>query len=153
MNVPPNEVVTTESTCYGDSGGPLVDSLGQIVAVASRGLDDLCVDRPTFWTTFALHEQLIRSAASSVGHPLAEASPPPRRGTTNAASGSSGGAAGSVDDAVDDADESTGARPRRSGAAVASAGCATTPGRTRGFDWIALGLVLGLVSRTRRRRV
>ena len=159
MNVPANEVATTESTCYGDSGGPLLDTLGQVVAVASRGLDELCVDRPTLWTTLGAHEAMIRNAAATVGHPLAEATVPSRRtGTTSAASGS----ADSTSDDDDDDDRSaarTNANDRgrgRSGG-VASAGCtsAARTGAGAGADLDApLGIVLslGLIACRRRAR-
>ena len=154
MNLPANEIATTESTCYGDSGGPLLDSLGQIVGVASRGLDDLCVDRPTYWTSVAAHQQLIRGAAAAVGHPLPEATaPPPRSGTTNAATGSSGTTEEDDPETGDEGDEdTTKPRSRKSDPAVASAGCSSSAASAGGAPWLAVALALTLASSARRRR-
>ena len=67
-----SEIVTAESTCFGDSGGPLLDGAGRVFAVASRGIDRVCHDRPTYWTTLAGHETWIRDAASTAGHPITD---------------------------------------------------------------------------------
>lgn len=154
LNLPANELATTESTCYGDSGGPLLDTIGQVVAVASRGLDDLCIDRPTFWTSVAAHQQLIRDAATAVGHPLPEAtSPTPRSGTANAATGTDGNADETADE-EDDAtsEDTTKKRPRRHDPAIASAGCSMTTSGSRAPAWLTLllGLALGPIARRRR---
>ncbi|MBX3232409.1 MAG: trypsin-like serine protease [Labilithrix sp.] len=74
MNIMADEISTSESTCFGDSGGPLFDAEGRVVGVASRGLDDRCRDRPTVWTTFGGHAQLIKDAAVAAGHPIQEES-------------------------------------------------------------------------------
>ncbi len=154
MNVHANEVATTESTCYGDSGGPLLDGLGQVVAVASRGLDDLCIDRPTFWTSLSAHQQLVRDAAAAVGHPLAEAAAPPPR-TTNAASGTGASTAeddlATTDDGEDDTPTKRARKPRDP--AVASAGCSigTSPARTSASLASALAAALVLAVRRSRR--
>lgn len=75
--IDPHEVMTSESTCWGDSGGPLFDASGTLIAVAARGIDDRCRDRPTIWTTVNGHEQLIRQAATAVGHALQNDMVPP----------------------------------------------------------------------------
>jgi hypothetical protein len=78
---PNGDVVTGESTCYGDSGGPLLDSLGQVVAVTSRGLESLfpagdpahgngCIDDPAVFAGVRFNEEVIRRAAAAAGHAL-----------------------------------------------------------------------------------
>ena len=153
MTVPANELATTESTCYGDSGGPLLDALDQVVAVASRGLDELCVDRPTFWTSVAAHQQLVRDAAAAVGHPLADATLPPPR-TTNAATGSSEPAAGEDLDAdEDEGADSSAKRPRKQHEpTVASAGCSIGGRPARGSVEPLLGAALLLAACAAARR-
>jgi Trypsin len=160
MRLPANELATTESTCYGDSGGPLFDALGQIIGIASRGLDDLCNDRPTYWTTLAAYEALIRSAANAAGHPLPEATVPPGD-NRNAASGSRGAEDASSSNDVDDGDDSTDTkRAHKRDASIGSAGCASGGARPDAcFLWLGIGLVLvatrrraAEIRRRRRRR-
>ena len=70
FEVYPGELVTGESTCFGDSGGPLLDSSGDVVGVTSRGIDDLCTDRPSIWSDVYSHLKLIDDASIAAGHPL-----------------------------------------------------------------------------------
>ena len=152
MNVPANELTTTESTCYGDSGGPLFDTLGQVVAVASRGLDAVCNDCPTYWTTIAAHEKLIRDAATAAGHPLPAASATPNDGR-NAATGSSGAR---NDDALEEAPDGTADGRRARGSAhapdVVSAGCTASRAAGTTPTTLALALMLTLALAANRRR-
>ncbi|MDF2693398.1 MAG: hypothetical protein K0S65_1781 [Labilithrix sp.] len=151
MRLPANELATTESTCYGDSGGPLFDSLGQVIGVASRGLDDLCNDRPTYWTTLAAHEQLVRDAAAAVGHPLAAATPPPTSGR-NTATGDPGAEDNRTGNDDDDGDnEGDEKRTRKRDASIGSAGCSVGPVRP-GRSLAGLGLLLSVAASLRRRR-
>ena len=71
VTVSPGEFATGESTCFGDSGGPLFDSMGNIVGVTSRGIDQYSIDRPSIWSDTASHVKLISDAATSAGHPIA----------------------------------------------------------------------------------
>jgi MYXO-CTERM domain-containing protein len=146
-----NEIVTTESTCFGDSGGPLLDGQGRIFAVASRGLDIVCRDRAAYWTTLGGHEQLIRNAASAVGHPIVDAP----TGTTSTAGKTA--VADTDDPASGSAEQSalgTSAKKKKSAAStdseLGSAGCTSAPGR-KGGPMSAL-LALGLAVATVRRR-
>jgi hypothetical protein len=145
MEVPANDFVTGESTCFGDSGGPLFDRLGQVIGIASRGLPDDpdgCIDRPTYWTSVAPYEQMIREAATAAGHPLAAAQSPPHFGNTVSTPGGKS-------EAEADEDEEDGARrPKPTGSA--SVGCAigraSPPDRgttAAGFALAILGLALG----------
>lgn len=148
-----NEIVTTESTCFGDSGGPLLDGAGRVFAVASRGIDETCRDRPTFWTTLAGHEQLIREAASAVGHPIVDtpAGPSPStKSPTMTGDGTTG----------DDGTPGDGAASKRTKPdgslededSVDSAGCATTPRGASSPVAALVGVALGLATLRRRSR-
>ena len=78
MSLVANDFATGESTCFGDSGGPFIDGSGRVVAVASRGASadpEVCVDRPTYWTSLAPFEPLVRQAATEAGHPLPAPTP------------------------------------------------------------------------------
>jgi len=68
--VPAGDFATGESTCFGDSGGPIFDAQGQVFGVTSRGLDELCLDRPSLFASVSAHEALIRNALTLAGHPL-----------------------------------------------------------------------------------
>ncbi|MDB5218233.1 MAG: hypothetical protein JWO86_6160 [Myxococcaceae bacterium] len=70
FTVHPGEIATGESTCFGDSGGPLFDAQGSIIGMTSRGLDSVCLDRPSIFTDTASHTDLIGQAATEAGHPL-----------------------------------------------------------------------------------
>lgn len=159
IEVSQNELMVSESICDGDSGGPLLDSSGQIIAVASEGLDGVCFNRPAFYSGVGPYQQLIKDAATSSGHPL-DASPdvgpnnpknatgdPPQTGTKAPAnkSGSSG----------DSADETESTRTKApmltsSGCDAARAGGFAT---TSSLFEIALAGAFGVLLRRRRRRL
>jgi secreted trypsin-like serine protease len=153
MNLPANDLATTESTCYGDSGGGLFDSLGQVMAVGSRGLDAQCSDRPTYWTSLQAYEQLIRDAASAAGHPLPRATVPQARDkqANGASSGTTEDPVGDDDDDEDDTTPGSSGKPKR-GPSVVSAGCgvASIPVSTT-VPWLELGLALAVTAFRRRR--
>jgi hypothetical protein len=144
MHLPQNDFATSESTCFGDSGGPLLDAEGQVIAVASRGLPDdpaECIDRPTYWTSLAPHEQLIRDAASDSGHPLLE-------GNTRAAAHSATTYGAKVGDEAPSGSTTGDPGPPRG----ARLGCSAAGPAERSGPWlVALALALA-ASRTRRRR-
>lgn len=147
-----NEIVTTESTCFGDSGGPLLDADGRIFAIASRGVDEVCQDRPTVWITLAGHEKWLRDAATAAGHPITDARTN-GYGKTPAMAGESG----------DDDDDSAGAasgskKPKAAGSSdpsLDSSGCAAArrPGSAGGaFVLVLVGAALAALRRRRARR-
>jgi V8-like Glu-specific endopeptidase len=76
VTVSPGELLSSESTCFGDSGGPLYDASGAIIGVTSRGIDNLCIDRPSVWSDVFSHATLIQNAASTAGHPFSMTTPP-----------------------------------------------------------------------------
>lgn len=159
MFLPANDYATSESTCFGDSGGPLLDAEGQVIGVASRGIDYNCVDRPSVWTGLAPHKQLILDAANVAGHPLET---PPKEGSgagggseTSSSSGTVGGSKGAKmpgDKAprVEDSDQEDPKQPRSPG--VASAGCSML-GNTSyaGLPETLLLLAAASAARVRRR--
>lgn len=138
-DIPAGDLATGESTCFGDSGGPLFDSAGAVVGVTSRGIDGECSDRPSIYAGTTAHEKLIRGAASSAGHPLADAPPAegddlePQEGDPE-------------DDAPagDEDDEGT-TTPRRTSSALRpqpSSGCAASPSGAGGGAGVALLLLM-----------
>lgn len=158
IEVSPNELMVSESICDGDSGGPLLDASGQIIAVASEGLDGVCFNRPAFYSGVGPFQQLINDAATASGHPL-DASPgvgpnnpknatgdPPQSGT-KAPTNTSGSAPDSADET-----EST----RTKAPMLSSSGCDAA--RAGGFATtsslfeIALAGAFGVLLRRRRRR-
>jgi uncharacterized protein (TIGR03382 family) len=145
MSLVANDFATGESTCFGDSGGPFLDGSGRVVAVASRGASadpEACVDRPTYWTSLAPFEALLRQAATEAGHPLPAASGGPAAAEASALSAS--GAAGSAPPG--------GAAPSPSaGSAAPSGGGCAAGGRSSGRDSAAWAL-LALAWLFRRRR-
>jgi secreted trypsin-like serine protease len=92
VSVAPGELLSSESTCFGDSGGPLYDAAGFVIGVTSRGIDDLCIDRPSVWSDVFSHATLIQDAAKTAGHPLSMTTPP---GGADAGSSGSSGISGS----------------------------------------------------------
>jgi V8-like Glu-specific endopeptidase len=141
-----NEFQTTESTCFGDSGGPLFDAQGQVVGVTSRGVDSLCVDRPTVWTGVAGYEQLISGAATSAGHPL----PAPTQASTTTPASTAAGTTSSGDD---DDSSTTKKKKASTPAPPATMGCSSNGATGRGRSGFGLGLaMIGLVLAERRRR-
>jgi MYXO-CTERM domain-containing protein len=146
-----NEFTTGESTCFGDSGGPLVDAVGRVFAVASRGLDDRCADRPTFWTILAPHEKLIRDAATAAGHPLpVDSGPPP-----NARGSSSGEPSNSPDGpaAPANGNETSTPQSKKDDGEIASSGCSATGARSQAdFAFVASVALGALLFRQRRSR-
>lgn len=142
-----SEIVTAESTCFGDSGGPLLDGAGRVFAVASRGIDRVCADRPTYWTTLGDHETWIRAAATAAGHPITDEAPP----TTDPAATSQTLATGDDDDAA----SPNGSKKKKTGSGTAlptsDSGCATAPGSTERIAPAGLlGLALALAVARRR---
>lgn len=146
-----NEIVTSESTCFGDSGGPLLDDQGRVFAVASRGIDRVCADRPAFWTTLAGNEPLVRDAASAVGHPIVDA-PVGTTASPGKSTVTAGENAGENDDATSGADGSSKKRKSagKAGSSANSGGCTTTPARP-GSPFTALaGIAIALAALRRR---
>jgi MYXO-CTERM domain-containing protein len=148
-----NEIVTSESTCFGDSGGPLLDGQGRIFAVASRGMDIVCRDRAAYWTTLGGHEQLIRSAASAVGHPIVDA---PTGATSasgkTAVTGDDEPASGNTDPSGNGATAKKKKSTESADSQLGSAGCTAAPGSGSGgmSALLALGLALAAVRRRSR---
>ena len=130
FTVPTGELVTGESTCFGDSGGPLLDATGAVIGVTSRGIDRVCLDRPTLYSDVASHADLIRTAAQRSGHALVE--------TTDATTATPAAAVGTKltpgvapPTATTTADDAGAPVPNESAApdAPASGGCSTVPSR------------------------
>jgi uncharacterized protein (TIGR03382 family) len=145
MSLDANDFATGESTCFGDSGGPFLDGTGRVVAVASRGASadpEACLDRPTYWTSLAPFEALVRQAATEAGHPLPS---PPASATPSA------GAAVSSSDVAGSPPTSAGAPAASAGSATPAAGGCAAGGRSSGRGSSAWPL-LALAWLVRRRR-
>jgi len=150
-----SEIVTTESTCFGDSGGPLLDDQGRIFAVASRGPDDVCRDRGSWWTTLDGHEQLIRDTAKAVGHPIVDVAPSSK---PNAATNKNNPATASDSDDDDDGDSANSFSKKKKDSTkdeedsgLDSGGCSATRRPTGADASFVLGLVLALLTLRRSR--
>lgn len=147
LRLPADDVATGESTCFGDSGGPLLDSSGAVVAITSRGIDDLCDDRPTISTVLAPHEALIRSTLQAAGHPIEGPetnAPSTPNGTLD--NPDKGGASVSKDD-----NEEESMRTAKS-PNVASMGCALYNSREQSGAVRLIALTIAFAFAGRRRR-
>jgi hypothetical protein len=142
VDVKPGELLTGESTCYGDSGGPLFDDKGSIVGVTSRGIDDLCVDRPSVFSDTATHAALLRTAFSAAGHPLPDEATEVDAGAPAPAPTSPTPKGAATSPPTEAPAETT---------AEASAGCNTAPGRLPPLGTAFAILVAALVARRRAR--
>jgi secreted trypsin-like serine protease len=163
-SVAQGEFATGESTCFGDSGGPLFDSVGRVLGVTSRGIDDSCIDRPSIFTSVAQHEGLIRSSMMAAGHPL-EASP--SETGANDAADITGASSDPASTDADEAPEGDNGASSGSGSATSKkkslsatapqAGCSAAPHQrsSRGAPqplWASTALGLGLLALVARRR-
>ncbi len=140
-SLPANDLTTGESTCFGDSGGPLLDNDGRVIAVASRGIDDRCDDRPAVWTSLGPHQALIRDALNISGHPL-QATSPEQRFTSDKSEDSK------------EPSDSTSAKSKTASddtKSIASVGCHASRGAGSSFTAESL-MLLGLLALRRRGR-
>jgi hypothetical protein len=146
--LPADDVATGESTCFGDSGGPLLDSAGAVIAITSRGIDDLCDDRPTISTVLAPHEALIRDTLKVAGHPI-------EGPATNAPPSIPNGTLDNPDkgknDGEEESEEETAkSKPKKQN--VASMGCSLSSSTAGSLAAQALfGIAIAFAARRRRR--
>jgi uncharacterized protein (TIGR03382 family) len=139
VTVAAGEIVTGESTCFGDSGGPLLDAQGAVIGVTSRGIDELCVDRPSIFSGTAVHAALIKTAAQASGHELGQTSTPSTTPTTPTGTTSSSGGDPSTADESDPASSASSSRALPTGT-LASSGCSASSKHQS--DPVLVGFVL-----------
>jgi uncharacterized protein (TIGR03382 family) len=150
VTVAAGEIVTGESTCFGDSGGPLLDAQGAVIGVTSRGIDQLCVDRPSIYSGTAVHAALIKTAAQASGHELGQTTPSTTTTTpTGSTTSSSGGDPGNADES-DPSSSSSSARSIPTGT-LASSGCSASSKHQSDPVLAAFVLAAALVALSRRR--
>lgn len=152
--LPAGEIVTGESTCFGDSGGPLFDGAGNVIGMTSRGLDELCIDRPSIYTDTLSHAKLITDAAEAAGHPLgrADTGPATPGGADPQSTDGDETSTGSGDATEAEETPAPVKKKKSSVAPQASAGCSTAPGAPPPSSSLALaGLALGAVLALRRK--
>jgi hypothetical protein len=149
-DVTAGELLSSESTCFGDSGGPLFDASGNVIGVTSRGIDDLCTDRPSVWEDVVSHQTLIENAANAAGHPLgAPTTPTPSDPPADPPSDPT-----PADPPSDDPTGGSATAHASDPAPTAQSGCSASsaPIEPTGLAGVVVGAALVLATALRRRR-